>query len=152
MSHFFDSSSQDDLNLLHESVREHDELDHIIDKIEYEVISHYTQRRGGAMGLEEAFFATESGGDPTSEIQVRLIGYDSEEPEKSDDGLKEALRRTVAHIASEVLQSYDTDKRVQSIRQGQRSITYSASSPEQWPAGWERYLSNYDAREGLYEI
>lgn len=151
---FFDPSNPSDLSLLHSSVRDHDELYDVADKVEYEVLDRYRQRDMERVSTYEAFFEYEFGRDPNDEIKVRLVGYDAETPEDSEAGLKEALRRTIAEVVSWVLRNYDTQSDVSSIQQGQRSITYSGNAPtwESFPDGWDRYLKNYDASIKSYGI
>lgn len=153
MATFFDTSVQTDLNLLHSDVREHDEVDNVIDKVEWEILNHYKQRpsipirvRTGSENLKI--------GPESSDIEVQLIGYDSDTPADSDDGLKEALKRAIAHVASWVLRNYDNAQGVSSITQGKRSITYAGTVPDinDWPDGWGATLKNYDDREALYSI
>lgn len=151
---FFDPSNPSDLSLLHSSVRDHDELYDVADKVEYEVLDRYRQRDMERVSTYEAFFEYEFGRDPNDEIKVRLVGYDAETPADSEAGLKEALRRTIAEVVSWVLRNYDTQSDVSSIQQGQRSITYSGNAPtwESFPDGWDRYLKNYDASIKSYGI
>jgi len=147
---FFDPNKPDDIALLHKSVRDSDELDAIASKVEYEVISFYRQRKRSTYA---DFFKWEHGADPSRGFLVRLIGYDQDSPENSDEGLKDALRRTIAEVVSATLQNY-TSESVASIRQGQRSVTYRGASPDwrTWPDGWNRLLTGYDAREAVYGI
>lgn len=157
MSTFFNPAS--DLNLIHADVRDNPELSNVIDKVEWEVLDAFSQRDRQGLTTVQAFFEYESGRDPNDEILVRLVGYDQAEPSDSEEGLKEALKRTIANIASDILQSYDGQRGVQSVRQGQRSVSYGSASGggvvptwRDWPSGWDRYLGNYDARIKAYGI
>jgi uncharacterized protein (DUF2267 family) len=155
MADFFDTSSQDDLDLLHESIRNHDELDQIVDDVEWEIINvAFMQREGGTRGVVQDFFEYEDGNDPNNELKVRLVGYDSDTPTDSEDDLKEALRRTIARVVSWVLRDYKNPQGVRSIQQGQRSVTYAGSVPSwtEWPDDWDRMLHNYDARIPNYAV
>jgi len=151
MATFFDTSKQDDLDLLHSSVRSHNEIDNVVDKVEYEILDYYKQRPSVPLRLQtgrENLYTT-------NEIQVRLIDYDNDNPSNSEADLQEALRRTIAEIASWVLRNYDNNQAdVQSIKQGKRSITYMGAAPswKDWPDGWQHYLRNFDDREALYSI
>lgn len=154
MANFFDTSAQADLNLLHSSIREHDELDNIVDKVEWEIIELFTQREGQNRGTWQDFFEYENGNDPNNELKVRLVGYDSTTPTDSDADLKEALKRTIARVTSWVLRDYNNAQGVTSISQGQRSVSYAGSVPswQEWPDDWDRLLHNYDARIPNYGI
>lgn len=154
MADFFDTSSLADIRILHKSVRQSVELDNVIDSVEWEILNAFSQRDMEAIGTYEAFFEYESGRNPNDEIKVRLVGYDSATPTNSIAGLKEAMKRTIAEVASWVLRNYDTNNDVQSIQQGKRSITYSGQAPtyDQFPSGWDRRLKNYDARITPYGI
>ena len=151
---FFDPTKPEDISLLHSSVRDHEELFDVSDRVEYEVLERYKQRDMERVSTYEAFFEYEFGRDPSQEIKVRLVGYDAETPADSEEGLKEALRRTIAEVVSWVLRNYDTQSDVSSIRQGSRSITYSGNAPtwESFPRGWDRLLKNYDASIKNYGI
>ncbi len=148
MSTFFDTDVQADLDLLHSSVRDHAELDNVASQVEWEIIDHFSQRPYKLRSNYDAFFEYESGSDESQEIEVRLIGYNSTTPASSEAGLKEALRRTIGKVVSEVLRDYDNANDVQSITQGKRSITYAGKVPtwDEWPDNWKGYLSNYSAR------
>ena len=150
MATFFDVTSQADLNLLHKSVRGDDELSNVVDQIEWELIDYFKQRPNVPIyfrtGLENL--------STLNEIVVKLFDYDSDSPENSGNDLKEALRRTIADIASWVLRNYDSPDKVQSITQGKRSVTYMGAVPSWrgWPDGWAKRLKNFDNREALYSI
>lgn len=154
MADFFDVSKVADLNLLHSTVRDNSELGNVVDKAEWEIINAFTQRDMQGLGTYQAFFEYESGQNPNTDLEVRLVGYNSETPASSDAGLKEAMRRTIADIASWSIRNYDNNNNVQSIKQGQRSVTYSGIVPvfNDFPQGWDRRLSNYDARFKQYSI
>lgn len=154
MADFFDTTEQADLNLLHSSVREDDELDNVVDSVEWEIINAFSQRDMEGLGTYEAFFEYETGRDPNDEIKVRLVGYDPETQTDSDSGLKAVLKRTIAEIVSWVIRNYENTDGVNSIKQGQRSITYSGHAPsyDSFPKGWDRKLKNYDARIKQYGI
>lgn len=152
MYQFFDITT--DTGLLHASVRDNPELERVVESIQWEIIQAFSQRDMQGLTTYEAFFRYEFGVDPRDVIKVRLLGYDEENPEQSEAGLKEVLKRTIATIASWVLRNYDNNDGVKSIRQGQRSITYTGLSPSwrDFPAGWDRWLVNYDARIKNYGI
>jgi hypothetical protein len=154
MSYFFDFT---DLSLIHSDVREHPELSNVIDRVEWEILDAFSQRDLQGLTTVQAFFEYETGRDPNDEILVRLAGYDQASPTDSEDGLKEALRRTIANIANELLRGYDRERGVQSVRQGQIAIMYGTPSGyvpswTDWPSGWDRFLKNYDARIKPYGI
>ena len=154
MANFFDPNDVNDRYLLHSSVRDHDELALAVDKVEWEIIDAFTQRDSQGIATYDAFFKYESGADPFEDLKVRLVGYNADDPGDSDDGLKEAMRRTIADIVSGILRDYDNPQGVGSITQGKRSISYSGSIPSwrDWPSGWDRKLRNYDARLQNYGI
>jgi hypothetical protein len=154
MSTFFDVSDANDLNLLHADVRTNDELANVVEKVEWEILDAFSQRDRQGLTTVQAFFEYEKGRDPSDEILVRLVGYDEDTPADSEAGLKEALRRTIADIASYLMRSYDNDAGIQSVRQGQRSVSYAGMIPTwtEWPSGWDRRLKNYDARIKAYGI
>jgi hypothetical protein len=154
MANFFNSASQSDKDLLHKSVRDHDELELLVDKVEHEIIDAFKQRDMQSLSTYEAFFEYEFGRDPSKDIKVRLSGYDEDDPASSDSGLKEALRRTIADVVSWALRNYDNSHNVRSIQQGQRSVTYATVIPSwrDWPSGWDNMLHNYDARISTYGI
>jgi len=150
MGTFFKVASGADLALLHKSVRGDDELANVVDQIEWELIDYFKQRPTVPIyfrsGLENL--------STLNEVVVRLFDYDSDNPENSGNDLKEALRRTIADIASWVLRNYYTQDRVRSITQGKRSVTYMGTVPSwrDWPDGWAKRLKNFDNREALYSI
>lgn len=148
---FFDISAQADLNLLHSSIRDHQELDNVVDKVEYEILDFYKQRPSVPLRLQTGRENLYS----TNDIQVRLIDYDNDTPANSEADLKEALKYTIAEVSSWVLRNYDNDQGgVQSIQQGKRSISYMGAAPswDRWPDGWRHYLKNFDDREALYSV
>jgi hypothetical protein len=156
MSYFFDFT---DLSLIHSDVREHPELPNVIDRVEWEILDAFSQRDLQGLTTVQAFFEYETGRDPGDEILVRLSGYNQVDPPESEDGLKEALRRTIATVASELMRSYEGSRGVQSVQQGQRAVTYgtqrmggSVPTWTDWPSGWDRFLKNYDARIKPYGI
>ncbi|NIT56781.1 MAG: hypothetical protein GWN00_11275, partial [Aliifodinibius sp.] len=100
---------------LHSSIRTHDELDNVIDQIEWEIIEFYSQRNGLGVANYEDFFRYENGADPDNEIKVRLVGYDQTTPTDSTADLKTALKRTIADVASYVLRNYSVTQDVTSI-------------------------------------
>lgn len=147
---FFDTNEQDDLDLLHSSIRSHDELDKVIANVEYEILDYYKQRPSIPLTLKtgrENLYTT-------NEINVRLIDYDNETPSNSEQDLKDALKKTIAEVASWVLRNYDNSQGVESIQQGKRSISFYGLSPswQDFPRGWQRWLKNFDDREALYSI
>lgn len=154
MATFFDTTSDDDLDLLHESVRSHDELDNVVDKVEWEILNFYKQREGEAWTTYSDFFQYEDGADPLNEILVRLVGYDQDTPEDSEADLKEVLKYTIADVVTWVLRNYDNPQGVSSIQQGKRSIDYRGTVPDvkDWYNGWNNKLKNFDARISNYGI
>jgi hypothetical protein len=152
MSIFFNIAT--DSALLHAQVRDNPELQNVVDQVEFEIIEAFKQRDMQRLTTYESFFNYEFGRDPLQEVKVRLVGYDEETPEDSDADLKELLKRTIAKVVSWVLRNYDNADKAQSIRQGQRSITYSGVVPswKDWYSGWDNMLHNYDARIKGYGI
>lgn len=150
MSTFFDPSKKEDLDLLHSSVRDDDELTNVVNKVEYEMIDHFRQRPDIPVYFRSGFENLSS----QNRIKVRLIGYSEDDPSQSNADLKEALRRSIAHVVSYILRNYDNLVGAQAIRQGQRSVTYKGVIPDvdKWPDGWKSYLRNFDDREAHYSI
>lgn len=147
---FFDTSSVDDLDLLHKSVRTNDELDNVVANVEYEILDYYKQRPSIPLTLQtgrENLYTT-------NEVEVRLIDYDNDTPANSEQDLKNALKKTIAEISSWIIRNYENSNNVGSIQQGKRSITYYGLAPtwNDFPAGWQRWLKNFDDREALYSI
>ena len=150
MAFFFDINEPADLNLLHSSIRTDDELSNTVEKVEWEMIDFFTQRpdlpiyfRSGLENLSSL-----------NRIRVRLIGYNEDDPENSKPELKEAFRRAIAYVVSDVIRNYNNVVNATSIRQGQRSVTYNGKVPDvkDWPSGWKRFFKNYDDREAVYSI
>lgn len=154
MAIFFDPENADDLKLLHADVRGADELDNVVDEVEWQIIDFYSQRDMQGLSTYSDFFKWEFGAAINTDIRVRLLGYNEDDPADSDDGLKEGLRRSIATIVSYVLRNYDADVSVSSQRQGNRAVTYSGVVPtwKDWPGGWNLPLKNYDARIQQYGI
>jgi len=150
MATFFDPDDIADFNLLHSDVRNHEQLNTVVDKVEYEVLDYYSQRPSIPLTLRTGRENLYTSND----ISVRLIDYDQDTPADSPADLKDALRRTIADVTSWVLRNYDSSQGVGQITQGKRSITFVGSAPDwrQWPEGWQRYLKNYDDREAVYSI
>ncbi len=143
-----------DENLLHSSVRDNAELQNIVDQVEFEMIEAFKQRDMQRLTTYEQFFEYEFGRDPLDRIKVRLVGYDEDDPNSSDEDLKELLKRTIAKVTSWVLRNYDNADKAQMIKQGQRSISYAGVVPsyKDWYSGWDNMLHNYDARIKNYGI
>ena len=151
---FFDVDNVNDLKLVHESVRDNDELGNIVEKVQWEIIEAFSQREMQGLTTYEAFFKYEFGVNPRDVIKVRLFGYNNEDPENSDEGLKEAFKRTIARVSSWIIRNYQNPQAVRRIRQGQRQVEYSGEIPtwEDFPKGWDRLFKNYDARIQPYGI
>lgn len=154
MGTFFDPGNPDDQNLLHSSVRDHDELYTVADKVEWEILDHFSQRDMQSIGTYSAFFEYENGSDPDRKIKVRLYGYDQDTPADSRQDLKEALRRTIADVTSYILRNYNNAPGVQSKSQGRRSWATNNTFPtvDEWPDGWAAKLKNFNARIPQYGI
>ena len=155
MATFFDVNNSNDIALLHPEVRESPELVNQIDRVEYQVLQYYKQRDQQGRATYQDFFTFELGRRPGSEIRVRLVGYNAETPADSEAGLKEALKRTIADIASYTLRNLTTQPGIASQSQGNRSVTFSngqAPTWQNWQPGWNLYLRNYDARIQGYGI
>lgn len=154
MATFFDTASLSDLDMLHSSIRDHAELDNVVNDVEWKIIDHYTQRKGLNRANHADFFRYEDGNAPSNEIQVRLVGYDQDIPADSEAALKAQLKRAIAKAASWVLRNYEVPQGVQSIRQGQRSVTYGIDVPDwdKMPSGIQAILKNHDARIAAYGI
>lgn len=151
---FFDTESQDDLNLLHADVRTHSELGNAVRDAQFEIIQAFSQRDMQGLTTYEAFFKYEFGVNPRDHIKIRLYGYNEESPEDSDAGLKEVFKRSVANIVSWSLRNYSNPQQVSRIKQGQREVQYSGIVPgwQSFPHGWDRLFKNYDARIMAYGV
>ena len=150
MAFFFDASKTEDLNLLHSSVRDNDEVFNVVDQVEYEMIEYFRQRPDMPIYFRSGLENLSS----LNRIRVRLIGYNEDDPAESSTQLKEAFRRAIAYVVSDVIRNYDNVLNATSIRQGQRSVTYNGKVPDvkDWPSGWKRFFKNYDDREAVYSI
>lgn len=151
---FFDPAS--DKALIHASVRDHEELSNVADQVEHEVIEAYKQRPGIPIRVRSG---RENLNKTPRAIEVRLEGYNVDNPEDSDDGLKEQLKRTIADVTSFMLRNYDNEQGVQQVRQGQRSVMYGNAQGggtsitwRSFPPGWNVRLKNYDNRVANYAI
>ncbi len=147
---FFNTTNQDDLDLLHSSVRNDDELENVVANVEYEILDYYKQRPSIPITLQtgrENLYTT-------NDVSVRLIDYDNDTPADSGAELKKALKKTIAEITSWVIRNYNNSQNVSSIQQGKRSISYYGLAPtwQDFPNGWTRWLKNFDDREALYSI
>jgi|SRR5690625_2548072 len=128
MANYFDPNRPEDLKLLHSSVREDPELSNIVEQVQWEIIDRFTEGTG-------------------ERSMVRLAGY----PDSED--LSEAMRRTIADIASWVLRDYSNEQGATSLRQGNRAITYAkVPTWRDWPGGWEAKLTRFDRRRPIYGI
>lgn len=147
---FFDTSDITDLNLLHSSIRSDEELDNVVEKVEYEILDFYSQRPSIPLSLRTGRENLYS----TNEISVRLIGYDNDTPADSRADVKEGIKRAIAEVTSWVLRNYTTSQGASQITQGKRSITFMGAAPDwrQWPDGWNKSLRNFDDREAVYAI
>ena len=150
MAYFFDVSEQADLNLLHSTVRSDSELSNTVEKVEWEMIEYFRQRPDMPLYFRSGLENLSS----LNRIRVRLIGYNEDNPEQSTAELKEAFRRAIAYVVSDVLRNYNNTLNATSIKQGQRSITYNgvADNVNDWPSGWKKFFKNYDDREAVYSI
>ena len=147
---FFDTAEADDLALLHSSVRTDDELDNVIANVEYEILDYYKQRPSIPLqlrvGRENLY--------NVNEVSVRLLDYNQDVPANTTQQLKDALKKTIAEVASWVLRNYSNSQNVASIQQGKRSVSYYGLSPswKDFPSGWNRWLKNFDDKEARYSI
>jgi hypothetical protein len=147
---FFDTSKPDDLDLLHSSVRNNEEVSKVVANVEYEVLDYYKQRPSIPLQLQvgrENLYNT-------NQVSVRLLDYNQDDPASSTQELKNALKKTIAEITSWVIRNYDNQQNVTSIQQGKRSISFYGLSPswQNFPSGWQRWLKNFDDREARYSI
>lgn len=115
--------------LLHGDVRSHPEIYNVLERAERDVFRRYTEN-----GV------------------VKLRGYDKD-PEKADDDLVVAVKDAVANLASYRLRAYDNDPGVESVRQGNRSVTYRFDSLYNgYPRHWDSALIDFDERTVLYHV
>lgn len=156
MADFFDTSAQADLDLLHSSIREHPELDNMVDKVEFEILQFYSQRENDHWDNYWDFFKYEKGAPTSTEILVRLVGYDQDTPTNSEADLQEALRRTIAEVASWALRNYSNSPGAHNVTLGRFSTGSGGLSDlptvNDWPDNWNRFLKNFDAKIPKYGI
>lgn len=152
MAIFFDIGTDSDL--LHSSIRNEDELYSIVDRVEWEITQAFKQREMQGLSTYSDFFLYESGSQPNTEIKVRLLGYDQDDPENSEDGLKEVFKYTIADVVSWVLRNYNNQQSAENISLGRFSVSTSGDVPtwREFPSGWDRRFKNYDARITEYGI
>jgi hypothetical protein len=106
---YFDPAKSEDLNLLHASVREHDELETVAAAAERDV-------------LAKAGFDDEQVGD-----------------------VAEALRLTIADVASHRLRYYAEDDTLSSESRGSRAQSRAEGALDaRWPDGWAWRLRKID--------
>lgn len=150
MAYFFDVNEQADLNLLHSTVRSDSELSNTVETVEWEMIEYFRQRPDMPLYFRSGLENLSS----LNRIRVRLIGYNEDDPANSTAELKEAFRRAIAYVVSDVLRNYKNPINATSIKQSQRSITYNGRVPDvnDWTVGWQRFFKNYDDREAVYSI
>ena len=150
MAFFFDASKTEDLNLLHSSVRDDDEIFNVVDQVEWEMIEYFRQRPDMPIYFRSGLENLSS----LNRIRVRLIGYNEDDPAESSTQLKEAFRRAIAYVVSEVVRNYNNESKVTSEKLGRFSATYQGAIPtvKDWPSGWKRFFKNYDDREAVYSI
>lgn len=146
---YFDHTDSNDTALLHSDVRTHSELENVSEQVEWEVIDHYREEWPE---LDQGDYTTY---DPDVAIQttVKLHGY-ADDPDNASANLKQALRRTIADVVSNVLRQYDNERGIQSHQLGNRSETYAGEIPtkDDWPDNWNHRLARYDNRDPVYGL
>lgn len=126
---WFDVTESADLDLLHSSIRNDDELLNAVTRAQLDIFTAY--REGGV---------------------VKLSGYDAD-VELADAELVTVVKNTIADIVSFRLRSYNNEYGVESIQQGQRSITFRDSGYwDAMPKRWNSLLTDFDTREALYYV
>lgn len=147
---FFDPADADDLLLLHKAVRTNTELTNVINNVEYEILDYYKQRPSIPLSLRTGRENLYS----TNEITVRLLHYNNTTPASSEQDVKDALKKTIAEVASWVLRNYDNEGKVSSVSLGRFSASYTGAMPtwREFPSGWNRWLGNFDDRQAVYSI
>lgn len=120
---------------LHPSVRTDPELSTSVENAEYDLFNYFTEV------------------DDEGVRFVALIGYD-EVVGEADPELVEAVERTLGEVVSFRLRNAGNADGVQSIQQGQRSVSYFDSAPgwDDWPINWHRLLIPFDDRIVNYMI
>ena len=138
MATFFDITSQDDVDLLHASVRKHTERDRVINAVEVEILNRFTIRTG------------------VNAYRVELEGYDDTTPASSHATLKAALKRAIAAVASHRLRYYDRDPSLQIEELGDYKYDRGSGAGKldvDWPASWDSELTRfYNERPPLFHI
>lgn len=128
MAYFFNAADEDDLALLHSTVRRHAERDTTVEEAERDVLGEFTVRTG------------------TNTYEVALEGYVDADPATSHATLKAALKRAIAKVVSYRLRGYDRNPGYQRERLDVYEYdrgSGSTRSSELWPTGWDRELRKF---------
>ena len=128
MAYFLDVTDDDDLALVHASVRGHAELGTTVEESERDVLLKYTVRTG------------------TNTYEVQLEGYVDSDPASSHATLVAALKRAVARVTSHRLRNYDRNP----LYQKERLDVYeydrgsgAGSATDMWPPNWDDELRKF---------
>ena len=128
MAYFLDVTDDDDLALIHASVRGHEEMATTVDESERDILMKYTVRTG------------------INTYEVQLEGYNDSDPASSNASLVESLKRIVARVASHRLRNYDRNP----IYQKERLDVYeydrgsgAGVASDKWPDGWDDELRKF---------
>lgn len=129
MANYFNPSNEDDLKLLHSSVRTSAELENVASRVERQIINFYT--------IDLRAVAT-----PTT---VALDGYEIDADDATNP-FKADFKQTIADVISHLLMNYDArdEKR---IKIGQREKEFfQPKNYKSWPIGWNNWLKPYELR------
>lgn len=116
-------SIPDDSDLLHPSVRNDDNLQNVVNKVEYDILSEYRNANG----------------------KVELQGFDPD-PSQTSPQLAKALKHTIAEVVSHRLRVDDIQPGLTGLSRGDRS--WSWGDPEKmnrkWPDDWNSLLVTFE--------
>jgi hypothetical protein len=122
----------DDSALLLEDIRDEAERDNVVLQSENDIIRWFTRGLG-------------------SSRVVALYGWDSDAPVNSEATLKQALKETIAEVASHRLRYYDEDPTIGRSVRGSRTDDRKVGSLDPlWPSGWERRLLDFETTSRRY--
>lgn len=146
---YFDVTAPADQNLLAPEYRAYADLANVASTVELEIIAFYTARAPDALyTYRQSVPIGEAVGAINLARFVFLRGYKaSSQDSLTDPQLKDALRRTVAlviewRIAQRIRNAVMSSSSMQGV-----SRTYIEQARSLWPAGWTRWLKDFDTRE-----
>ena len=138
---YFDTSNQDDLNLLHADARDHNELSNVASRVEQEILDYFSTIDNG---YPDYWYDHNEPAGSGEVVRVNLAGYDSD-PANATDAFKRAFKQTIADVTSYILLNYEkTEDAIESEDRGERSTSYiEAVKAGDWPEAWDRKLKKF---------